>query len=206
MEEGLRDVRPALVADGQAAVLRKPGQGALHAPAVAAQAGAALPPLRALRTLIPRLRRAIRQRGVSDALSAWTLSGRWRGRPRGRLRGGILAISAAQTLPSRRLAALRRRASGRPCRSTTTGRLLPALPPSVGCGPVCAPPLWPGQRRCPHSPGSKRSGPPRPSAPRASGAGAPPPPPAARRASAASRSRRCRSPCPGAASPKGCRS
>ena len=41
MEEGLVDVRPALVADGQAAVLPQPGQGALHDPAVAAQAGAA---------------------------------------------------------------------------------------------------------------------------------------------------------------------
>jgi hypothetical protein len=42
MEEGLVDVRPALVADGQAAVLTQPGQGALHDPAVAAQASAAL--------------------------------------------------------------------------------------------------------------------------------------------------------------------
>jgi len=45
MEEGLVDVRPALVADGQAAVLTQPGQGALHDPAVAAQAAATLHPL-----------------------------------------------------------------------------------------------------------------------------------------------------------------
>ena len=36
------DVHPALVADGQATVLPQPGQGALHDPAVATQAGAAL--------------------------------------------------------------------------------------------------------------------------------------------------------------------
>ena len=36
------DVHPALIADGQAAVLPQPGQGALHDPAVATQAGAAL--------------------------------------------------------------------------------------------------------------------------------------------------------------------
>ena len=39
------DVRPALVADGQAAVRSQPGQGALHDPAVAAQAAATLHPL-----------------------------------------------------------------------------------------------------------------------------------------------------------------
>src|SRR4051794_34733676 len=42
MEERLVDVRPALVADGQTAIITQPGQAALHDPAVAAQAGATL--------------------------------------------------------------------------------------------------------------------------------------------------------------------
>src|SRR3989440_741258 len=42
MEEGLMDLRAALVAHGEAAELGQPGQRTLHDPAVAAQAGAAL--------------------------------------------------------------------------------------------------------------------------------------------------------------------
>src|SRR5919204_4639134 len=42
MEEGLMDIRPALIADGQAAVLAQPGQRALHAPAVPPPARAAV--------------------------------------------------------------------------------------------------------------------------------------------------------------------
>src|SRR5919197_5656267 len=42
LEEGLMDVRPALVADDQAAEPPQPGQRALHHPAVAAQPLAAL--------------------------------------------------------------------------------------------------------------------------------------------------------------------
>src|ERR671938_524061 len=42
MEEGLMDIRAALVAHGEAAELGQPGQRALHDPAVPAQAGAAL--------------------------------------------------------------------------------------------------------------------------------------------------------------------
>ncbi len=52
-------------------------------------------------------------------------------------------------------------------------RFAPALPRSVGFGPVAEPLFWPGQRRCPSSLGSSRSRPPRAGAPRAPDAGAP---------------------------------
>jgi hypothetical protein len=42
MKEGLMDIRPALIADRQAAILAQPGQRTLHDPALAPQAGAAL--------------------------------------------------------------------------------------------------------------------------------------------------------------------
>jgi hypothetical protein len=78
---------------------------------------------------------------------------------------------------------------------------VPALPRSVGFGPVAEPPFWPGQRRCPGSLGSSRSDPPRAGAPRALDAGAPTRRPPASPASGASNSSRSRSPSPQAASP-----
>jgi hypothetical protein len=159
------------------------------------------PPWRARRTVIPRVRTALRQRGRSDAWSAWPVSGRWRGRPRGRLRGRRLAISASKTRPAGPWAAVRSTARGRPCRSTTPGRLRPAVPRSGGCGPVVAPPFGRGPRRCPRARGATRGcllllrGPPGP------GAGASTPQPAATRAGGARRARHGHSPSRGAPSP-----
>ena len=53
------DVVPALIADGESAVLGKPGQCALHHPAVLTQLLCALSmPFLAIRLFIPRFRRA----------------------------------------------------------------------------------------------------------------------------------------------------
>jgi hypothetical protein len=202
-------IRAALVAPGEAAEPGPPGQRALHDPAVPAQACAALEALAgpaARDSPPPQGDPTTRQGALSSALSACRLSGRWRGRPRGRLSGWRPSLNAVKTLPSGRCAAVRRTVRGRPWRSTPMGRLLPALPRSVGCGPVFAPPLWPGQRRCPRSPGAKRSCLRCLTGPRTLGGGAPPRRPAATRAGAASRARPCHSPSRGAASPKGCHS
>jgi len=111
--------------------------------------------------------------------------------------GAIITLSC-------RLAPLRRKPSGVPRASVTRWRFVPALPRSVGFGPVAEPLFWPGQRRCPGSLGSSRSRPPRAGAPRAPDAGGPTRRPPASRAGAASNSSRNRSPSPLAASPTEC--
>jgi hypothetical protein len=60
MEKRLVDVVPALIADGESAVLRKPGQRALHNPPVSPQLLAALSiPFLAIRLFIARLLKAL---------------------------------------------------------------------------------------------------------------------------------------------------
>lgn len=108
--------------------------------------------------------------------------------------GAIITLSC-------RLAPLRRTPSGVPRASVTRWRFVPALPRSVGFGPVAEPLFWPGQRRCPGSLGSSRSRPPRAGASRAPDAGAPARRPPASPVSDASNSSRSRSPSPLAASP-----
>ena len=110
--------------------------------------------------------------------------------------GAIITLSC-------RLAPLRRKPSGVPRASVTRWRFVPALPRSVGFGPVAEPLFWPGQRRCPSSPAASRSHLPRAGAPRAPDAGGPTRRPPASRADVASNSSRSRSPSLPAASPTG---
>lgn len=60
---------------------------------------------------------------------------------------GIASRAASSSSESWTLAAERTIASGMPVRSTTRWRLLPALPRSVGFGPVAAPPFGGDTRR-----------------------------------------------------------
>jgi len=91
---------------------------------------------------------------------------------------------------------------GVPRASVTRWRFVPGLPRSVGFGPVAEPSIWPGQTRCPGSPGSSRSHRLRADAPAGPDAGASTHPPPASRAGAASNLSRSRSPSPPAASPR----
>ena len=139
-------------------------------------------------------------------MSACSLAGRVRRRPLGCLMGGTASISAAKTVWSGRLAPVRPQASGRPWRSTTRWCFVPGWARSVGFGPVAWPPLWPARWRYPRWRATSRGARPRRGGPAAhDGAPATRPPPASR-ASAASRSPRCRTPAPGAASATGARS
>ena len=63
MQERREEVSAALVADRQASVGQQPGQGPLHLPAVAAQPLTELHPRRAIRGVMPRRRRTLRQSG-----------------------------------------------------------------------------------------------------------------------------------------------
>ncbi len=77
-------------------------------------------------------------------MSACSLAGRLRGRPgrpRGPMMGGMASTSGSSWVESWALAAERRTARGMPLRSTTRWYLDPALPRSVGLGPVCSPPF-----------------------------------------------------------------
>jgi hypothetical protein len=79
-------------------------------------------------------------------LSAWSLAGRFRGRPdlpRGPMIEGITSTSGNSCVESWVLVAERWIASGTPFRSTTRWYLEPGLPRSTGLGPVCSPPFRP---------------------------------------------------------------
>lgn len=115
-------------------------------------------PRRAIRELMPRLRRCRRHRAKSYPLSAWSLSGRLRGRPSRPGTAGMASTRSSRTTESCRLAPVTTSAKGRPRRSTMRWRLLPSLPRSVGFGPVCWPPGgWPPPRHR-YLPDSNRSG------------------------------------------------
>jgi hypothetical protein len=77
-------------------------------------------PLRAMRTLIPRWRISARSARTSYALSAWSLSGRWRGRPRLPRIGMTDSSSGSRTWASGTFAAEIRIVSGTPLRSHRT--------------------------------------------------------------------------------------
>ncbi|CAA2160588.1 hypothetical protein MBRA_05744 [Methylobacterium brachiatum] len=97
-------------------------------------------PVRAMRGTIPRARHSWRRGLASQALSACSLSGRRRGRPRRPLRtDGMASRVAAIITVSCRLAPLRQTPSGVPRASVTRWRFVPGLPRSVGFGPVAAP-------------------------------------------------------------------
>ena len=197
------DIRAALVADGQAAVVVEPGQGALHHPAMAPSRALESMPLRAMRTRMWRRRSAGRQRGMSEAWSACSLAGRLRRRPSGCSMGGTASTSSAKTTESWRLAPVSSVASGRPA-----GRRQVAFSAgvsAVGRGRTEARPpfgrdagtVQPARAsRCDRRRRGDRA---------ASDSRSRRRPPASRVA-AASRSCRSHSPSPGAASPMGCRS
>ena len=134
-------------------------------------------PRRAMRGVIDRSRRSVRQRRWSQALSARSLFGRQRGRPRPRRTPGTTSSTAASMRLSCRLAPLSSKPSGVPRASTTRWRLVPGRPRSVGFGPIFVfgdeRPLLRGWTRCRSRHGSSRARPPRPGAPAAHGAGRP---------------------------------
>ena len=101
-------------------------------------------PLRAIRGAMDRARHSPRHRRPSQALSAWSLPGRLRGRPRcpDRAPGTASSVGAGAML-SWRFAPVRVRPSGVPRRSVTQCRLVPGRPRSVGFGPISAPPSCP---------------------------------------------------------------
>ena len=133
-------------------------------------------------------------------MSAWSLTGRRRGRPRPRRTPGTASRVGASIMLSCRLAPDSVAPSGVPSRSTTRCRFDSGLPRSVGFGPICDPPFWPQRSHCRASSGSSRGVQHRPAVPEARGAADPRPRPPASRASAAStscpsnRSRRAASP------------
>ena len=176
-----------------------------------------------MRGRVRRSRHSRRQRRWSYApdhvrgrlLSAWSLSGRRRGRPRLPLRtGGMASSVGASIMLSCWLAGPISTPSGVPRASTTRWRLLPGLPLSVGLGPVAAPPFLLAQWRCPGWHGASRPAPRRASAPTRRGAAPPRPRHPANHASAASNSSPSRTPSRRAASSRagpnaartGCRS
>lgn len=59
--------------------------------------------------------------------------------------GGVGSVKGSNWAASWALAAESRTARGIPVRSTTRGSLDPALPRSVGFGPVCSSPFWPAR-------------------------------------------------------------
>jgi hypothetical protein len=155
MEKRLMDVVAPLVADREPAVLRKPGQCALHHPPVSSQLLAALNALPGYAALIPRFLNAPLHFLSSYALSACSFSGRFLGLPLpGPLMGSTASMSSSKTIESWTFAALSITASGMPLRSEIRWRFVPFFPLSVGFAPVFAPPFWPGwkQNRVRHAP------------------------------------------------------
>ena len=160
-------------------------------------------PRRAMRGSMPRWRQARRQRLASYALSACSLPGLWRGFPGLPLTGTTASSNSASGTLSCTLAPVNTKASGRPLRSVKRWRFVPALPRSVGFGPVAAPPFLPGWTRCPYRLGSSQCGLTSAGAAAVPGASGSRPRLVASRAVGASMSRPSRSPFPGAASPTG---
>jgi hypothetical protein len=91
-------------------------------------------PRLAIRATIPRARHSWRHRGWSWRLSAWSLCGLRRGRPRGPRTAGQASRVAASFQLSCRLAPLSVRPSSVPSSSTTKCRFVPASPRSGALG------------------------------------------------------------------------
>jgi hypothetical protein len=70
--------------------------------------------------------------------------------------GGTASIRCSKTRLSWTFAAVSRMASGTPWPSVMTWRFDPALPRSVGLGPVRSPPFWQAWTRCPSRLGSSQ--------------------------------------------------
>ncbi|CAA2145160.1 hypothetical protein MBLL_04282 [Methylobacterium bullatum] len=108
-------------------------------------------PRRAMRGTIPRARHSWRRGWHRRPLSACSLSGRRRGRPRRPIqRGGITSSPSAIITLSCRLTPFRQRQkpSGVPSSSVPNWRLMPGLPWSVGFRPLAGPFYgWPAPHR-----------------------------------------------------------
>src|SRR5215218_10168181 len=74
VEQPLENVRPSLVADAETPPAEEPCLGVLDHPPIAHQTFGGVAPLRAMRGVIPRVRRARRWSDESYALSAWSLA------------------------------------------------------------------------------------------------------------------------------------
>ena len=158
-----------------------------------------------MRGVMPRARHSRRQRRWSKALSACSLPGRRRGRPRLPERTGGTASSVGASMRlSWRLAPLRVTPSGVPRASVTRCRFVPGLPRSVGFGPTSAPPFSPARWRCRARHAANRSAPRLATVPAAPGVAPPRPRRRASRAAGASRTCPTRSPSQPAASPTEC--
>jgi hypothetical protein len=201
------DVVPALIANCEPAVLRKPGQCALHNPPMSPQLLAALYALPSYTALYPASSQGCLALLIIVGFVGVQLLGTPpRSLPLGRLIGSTASMSSSKAIESWTFAAVSITASGTPLRSEIRWRFVPFFPLSVGFAPVFAPPFWPGWKpnRVRHAP--SRSGRPLRGAPEELGAAFPTRPPHAIPSSVASKSSPSRSPSPGAASPRGCRS
>ena len=130
-------------------------------------------------------------------MSAWSLAGRFRGRPdfpRGPIIAGMASTSGSSCVASCALAPESRTAKGMPRRSTTRWYFDPGLPRSTGLRPVCWPPFSPGCSGSRRWLGTNRWRLRHRASSAASRAAAPRPWLSANRAAAASRSCRSRSP------------
>jgi len=87
--------------------------------------------------------KVIRDLRESYALSAWSLSGRKRGRPTGDAMGGTSSRSGSSSLAFGTFAPLSSTASGIPWASTRMWCFVPGLPRSVGFGPTSSEPPLP---------------------------------------------------------------
>ena len=145
VRKGLVDVGAALVAHAQTTKAVKPSQGAFDHPAVTTKTLAALLPApgdAGEDAACPQRRPAA---SVVVVLVGVQLFGRRRGRPLGPAMGSTAARVCSSILESCTLAAESTAAKGRPPRSTTRWRFVPARPRSTGFGPVSRP-LWRGHR------------------------------------------------------------
>src|SRR5829696_3501481 len=134
MEERLVDILAVLIADREPAVLRKPGQCALHNPPVSSQSltGFDAPPGDAwsyapLSQGFSATREVVAFVGV-ELLGTLPPSAGTATRP---LIGSIASTASSSTLESWMFAALSTTASGMPPRSATRWRFVPAFPLSV---------------------------------------------------------------------------
>ncbi len=203
--EGLVDVGAPFVADGQAAGAVEPGMAALDHPAVPPEPVTSLdaasgnprrdPPCPALPTPRSGIIGLVGVRLVGALAGASTPSV---------AQGGMASTVRAISGLSWQLAPVRTRPSGVTRASVIRWRLVPALPRSVGFGPVADPLFWPARSRCRRSLGSSRSHPPPVGARAGPDASAATRRPLASRAAGANSSCRSRISSRPAASPRGC--
>ncbi len=126
-------------ADAQPPAPGQPGDRALRLPPVAAQPLRGLHPTPGDADLDPSPGEVAAAAAVSEALSAWTFSGRRRRRPAWVRPGGRLSSSASNTRLSLLVAPGTSGDSGSPPLSTARWSLDPALARSTGLAPTWSP-------------------------------------------------------------------